>query len=134
MARITLITGILLVLLGVPFFLGQFAGDDGKVSWTPFIPAIPGLLLIGAGWLAVARPGLRMHVMHVAVLLGLLVALAGFGMGLPKVLAMLTGGEVERSAAAIEQVIMGLIGAVYVGLGVKSFIDARRARKAEAGE
>lgn len=128
MARTTIIVGILLVLLGVPFFFAQFAGDDGKISWTPFIPAIPGLLLVLTGALAIAKPTWRMHVMHVAVLLGLLIALGGLGMSVPK---LLSAGDLERPAAVIEQLLMGLIGAAFVGLGVKSFVDARRARKAE---
>lgn len=123
MPRITLIIGLALVILGLGFYggLALAAGEGEAVSWTALIPAIPGVLLIGLGALAAAKPTWRKHVMHVAMLLGVLVVLAGLGMGVPAML------DEPGAAAAIEQVLMGLLGLVFVVLGVKSFIDARRA-------
>ena len=46
-------------------------------------------------------------------------------MGLP---ALLSGSEVERPAAVVSQSIMAILMAVFVGLCVRSFIAARRAR------
>ena len=131
MVRTTVITGIVLILLGLGFYFGLMAVSAEKISPTALAPAAPGVLLVALGGLASARPSWRMHVMHLALLLGLLIVLGGLGMGLPKLPALLTGGEVERPIAAIEQLLMGLVGLVFVALGVKSFIDARRARNSD---
>lgn len=122
MPRITIVTGVALIILALGFYLGLLVAHEGAVSLTALIPAIPGALLVVLGVLAEARPTWRKHLMHVAMLLGVLVVLAGLGMGLPALGRGLT-------AAAIEQTLMGLIGLVFVGVGVKSFIDARRARE-----
>ncbi len=60
------------------------------------------------------------------MLLALLLGIAGLVMGVPGLTAWLTGGEAARPLAAIEQVLMGLISLVLLGLGIKSFVDARR--------
>jgi len=70
--------------------------------------------------------------MHVAALVGLLGALGGFGRGIPKLLAG-PGVDATISPAVWASLSMGLISLVFLVLCVKSFIDARLARKATAG-
>jgi len=121
MARTTTIFGILFLLLGLAGY-----GATGGESITALIPAAFGLLFLLAGRLA-RREHLRRHVMHVAVALALLGFLGTVG-ALPALFAMIGGGEVERPAAVVSRSLMALLSLVFVGLGVKSFVDARRNR------
>ena len=57
-----------------------------------------------------------------------LVGFLGTITGLLKLFTMLTGGEVQRPTAVVAQSIMAVLMLIYVGLCVKSFIDARRRR------
>lgn len=115
MATTTIGFGIALIVLG----LGGYFGTD-RVSPTALIPAAFGLLLVIFG--ALARDEKRRKLaMHIAVTVGLL----GF---LGTVFTMISRGAVEKPAALISQSIMAVLMAVYVGMCVKSFIDARRRR------
>ena len=117
MPFVTRIVGFLLILLGI---VGYAA--TGAASMTALIPAFVGavflLLALGA-----RSPGARKHVMHAAVALALLAVL---GMA-PRVASAVGAGDLARPAV-LAQLVMLLILVVYVLLGVKSFIDARRAR------
>ena len=62
-----------------------------------------------------------------AVTVGLL-GFLGTITGLLKLFTMLAGGEVARPTAVVAQSIMAILMLVYVGMCVKSFIDARRRR------
>ena len=124
MAKVTIVFGAALTLLGI---LGYFM--SGGASLTALIPVIPGSLLEVFGVLALNEKRLKMA-MHTAVLVGLL-AFLGAVPGLIRLPQLLSGGEVARPGAVIAQSIMALLMAIYVGLCVKSFVDARRARKAE---
>jgi hypothetical protein len=66
----------------------------------------------------------RMHAMHGAALIGLV----GFAMPAYMVIAGLARGD-EFGLAKGEQAAMAVICGVFLGLCVKSFIDARVARK-----
>ena len=125
MARITIVVGVLLIVLALGFYLGMMAVREDPVSLTTLIPAIPGVFFVALGVLAEAQSRWRKHIMHGAVVLGVLVALGGLGMGVPALARGVT-------APAVEQTLMGLIGVMHVGLGVKSFIDARRGGPADA--
>lgn len=120
MGPITIITGILLIALGV----GVYIPTEAK---TALIPAYFGLALLLLGLLAGVEK-IRMHVMHVAVLVGLI----GFIVPAYMVTKTLLSGTVERPLAVTEQGIMAVISLIYVILCIKSFIDARRARKQQA--
>jgi hypothetical protein len=100
----------------------------GAHSVTALIPSFLGIVLGVLGVLAF-KDTLRKHVMHLAALLAMLGVFAGAFMGLPKLVSMLRGVELERPAAAIEQSIMALVCAVFVGLCINSFVQARRRRK-----
>jgi hypothetical protein len=118
MPAVTRVVGFLLILLGVVAYIAT-----DRVSITALIPAIVGAIFLVIALVA-RKPEARKHAMHAAVALALIAVL---GM-LPRIFPALSRGEVARPAV-IAQIVMALILAVYVLLGVKSFIDARRARK-----
>jgi hypothetical protein len=122
-AGITVVFGALLVVVGVVGFVAT-----GSEHYTALIPAGLGGVLALLGGLSF-KDHLRKHTMHAAALLGLL-GFAGTVMGIPKLIKHLSGGTVERPAAAVAQSITAGLCAVFVGLCVKSFLDARRRRKA----
>lgn len=118
MARVTQGVGALLVVVGVVAYLVS----DGA-SPTALIPAVLGLVIGGLGLLATREP-LRRHAIHgalVVALLGLLGTLPRVG-GLGEVLA----GEAERPIAVIASTVTAAALLVYVVLGVRSFVAARR--------
>jgi hypothetical protein len=115
-APITVGVGVLLILLGAGGYAATQAG-------TALIPAGFGLALLLLGLLA-RQEKLRKHAMHTAVLVGLV----GFGGAAFMAVKALASGEVERPVAVAAQGVMAVICGVFVGLCVKSFIDARRRR------
>ena len=124
MAKVTIVFGMALTLLGV---LGYIL--SAGASLTALIPVIPGTLLEVFGVLALNEKRLKVA-MHAAVVVGLL-AFLGAVPGLLKLPALASGGDVARPGAVVAQSIMALLMAIYVGLCVKSFVDARRARRAQ---
>ena len=122
MAKTTIIFGVLLVFLG----LGSYFGT-GRTSLTALIPAGFGLILLILGLLA-RREALRPHAMHAAAALGLL-GILGTASAIPKLLKLLAGTPLERPQAAFVQALMAGLCAAFVALCVRSFIQARRARK-----
>ena len=118
MARITIGVGVVLIALGLIGYLPH------QESWTALIPALFGVPLTILGVPAL-QEGWRKHSMHVAVIIGLVGFLGGaFSFMRP----LLSGGEMKPMAATM-QALMALTCAAFVGLCVKSFIDARVARK-----
>jgi fluoride ion exporter CrcB/FEX len=121
LATTTIGFGVVLIVLGVA---GYFGTD--RVSVTALIPAAFGLLLVIFG--ALARDDKRRKMaMHIAVIVGLL-GFLGTVSGLAQLPALLSGGQVQRPGAVVSKSIMAALMAVYVGMCVKSFIDARRKR------
>jgi fluoride ion exporter CrcB/FEX len=121
LATTTIGFGIVLIVLGV----GGYFGTD-RVSVTALIPAAFGLLLALFG--ALARDDKRRKMaMHIAVTVGLL-GFFGTVSGLFELPTLLSGGTVARPGAVVSKSIMAVLMAVYVGMCVKSFIDARRKR------
>jgi len=105
--------------------LGGYFGSD-RVSLTALIPAAFGLLLVIFGALARDEKRRKMA-MHIAVTIGLL-GFLGTVSGLLQLPTLLSGGVVERPGAVVSKSIMAVLMAIYVGMCVKSFIDARRRR------
>jgi hypothetical protein len=118
MPSVTRVAGFLLVLLGVVGYVGT-----GGASLTALIPAMVGALFLILALVA-RNPEARKHVMHAAVALALL-AVVGV---VPRIISGVRAGNVMRPAV-LSQIAMAAILAVYVLLGVKSFVDARRARR-----
>ena len=118
MASTTIVFGLLLTLIG---FAGYFL--TGTSSFTALIPAAFGLLLLMLGFIARSEAA-RKHAMHAAAA----VALVGF---LGALMSLLRTPSGVRSAVALySQVAMVLLTAIFVVLCVRSFIAARRARRA----
>ena len=124
MARITILFGILMILLGV---LGYVL--TGSEQFTALIPAAFGILFVLLGGVASAKPSTNKHMMHVAAVLAL-VGMAGTFRALGSVFTLIAGGEVERQPAVIAQSIFFVLAAVFLILCIRSFIAARRARTA----
>ena len=122
MPRITVLFSLLYIALGLGgFFL------TGAIHKTALIPAYIGVVLLILGLLA-GNEKLRMHVMHAALLIGLLALLGTVG-GLFKLPAAIAG-TAARPGAVFAQAATAVLSVVYLGLGVRSFIAARRARSA----
>ena len=127
MAKLTIVFGVLLIALGVAGFV-----LTGSIHHSALIPAGFGLLLCLFGALATTQnPKKRMLWMHIAVTVGLV----GFlGSATMVVLAFIwaDGGPFPVPAAVEAQGAMCGLCLVFVLFCVRSFIAARRARKATA--
>ena len=120
MAKITIGFAIALMLLGAGCYLGA---EPEHRSPTALIPTIDGAFVLIGGLLAL-NPKLRMHAMHVAVLFGLLGFIAAIG------------GLIARRPSGlglIDMLGMTILTGVFTAMCVNSFIQARRARAAQAG-
>jgi len=122
MPATTIALGVALIVLGLAGYT-----LTGAVSLTALIPAAFGVVLVLAGWLA-RDEGKRMHAMHAAVVVALLGFLGSFRglLGLGKVF----DGTAVRPAAIVAQTIMALLTLGYIVVAVRSFIQARKARRA----
>lgn len=129
--RLTIVFGLILIALALVGYFG--APEEGR-SPTALIPAGVGVPMLVCGALAL-KDRLRMHAMHVAVLLALLGALAAGGRGLMKVGTLFSDEPDANRRATSFVLLMAGICLVYVALGVRSFVAARKARQAgeEAG-
>ncbi|MFA9479233.1 hypothetical protein ACERK3_13160 [Phycisphaerales bacterium AB-hyl4] len=125
MPRITLGLGVLLIVLGVAGYIAT-----GREHATALIPAIIGGVFALLAALAMWKPESRKHVMHAAVGLALLVFI-GMIPGIFSLLSLIVGGDVDNPPAAVSRGVLGLLCLAYVGLGVRSFIVARRQRENE---
>jgi hypothetical protein len=123
MPTLAIVFGIILDAMG----FGSYVATGASTS---VIPAGFGTIIFLSGLASVFAPKIRMHLMHVAALVGLVGTLGGLITGLPK-LGSLIAGTAERPLAAGMQIAMGVVCLVFLVLCVKSFIDARRARKSE---
>src|SRR5437868_6500532 len=109
MPSASIVCGALLILLGIIGYLLSLL--DGKASWTALIPAAFGLLLLVFVFLAKSKESLRMHLMHAAVLVGLV----GFIVPAYRILSKL--GDVRiASPAFLTQLAMALICLAFVVL------------------
>jgi hypothetical protein len=121
--------GTLLIAVGLEGYTNALGIFNVKElhSWTALIPAGFGAFLVFCGLLAI-QPSMRKHMMHLAAGVGLIGALAGLFMAVPK-LGELWRDEAKRPSAIKLQLTMGIICLVFLGLCVRSFIQASRARK-----
>jgi hypothetical protein len=117
-AATTIAFGVALIALGLAGYFGS-----GGVSVTALIPAAFGVVLALLGVLA-RNEGMRKHAMHGAAMVGLL-GFLGSARGLLRLPALMSGGEVARPAAVVAQSVMALLMLLFVGLCVRSFINAR---------
>jgi len=124
----SIICGVLLILLGLGGFAYAVstlpAGEPIAKVYTALIPAVIGLILVVLGYVSKIKDNLRKHLMHVAVLIGLLGFLATVSSVMK--LSSLLNGTAERPLAVFSQFTTAVICLIFVILCVKSFIDARR--------
>ena len=121
MPSTSILCGGLLILIGI---IGYVYGMmNGNASVTALIPAFFGIVLALLGFFAQSKENLRKHLMHVAVIVGLL------GFIIPAVRIISKFSTMTMSAAFLSQLAMSLVCLVFVILCVKSFIDARRSRE-----
>lgn len=118
MVRLVIVFGLLLVLLGL--FAYFILADPDQRSVTALIPAMAGVPILICGLIGVV-PAARKHAMHVAMLFGLLGAIAPWGR---LVKSFQDGFEFNEKTGV--QLGMSLLCALMVVLGVFSFIKARR--------
>jgi len=121
-AKTTILFGALLTLLGLITYFGAESLGASKRSMTALIPAFVGLPLAILGVVA-QNPGARKHAMHAAAALALLGFLASAG-------RFISVGAAPTSVGPIALLIMAVLCGLFVGLCVRSFIAARRAREA----
>lgn len=122
MTRTTFVFAAFLIALGAAGFVGT-----GSQHYTALIPAALGVLLAVCAAVAVARPPARKHAMHAALTLALL-GLLGTLSGVFNLIRLAMGQTTTHPAAAvIAQSIMCALCALYLAIGIRSFIAARRA-------
>jgi uncharacterized membrane protein len=119
MFKVSIWTGIILVVLGVAGYL-----LTGATSPTALIPAAFGIIFIILGFIA-RKDSLRRHAMHGAAVVSLL-GIAGTAGGVLSTITLLGGGTVERPEAAVAKAVMAVICIVFLALAIRSFINARR--------
>ena len=128
MPRITLILAGALIILGIAFyFIAGGVWDEDKTALIATGFGIPFVIL---GLLAY-RPSWRAWTMHLAVALALIFCL-GTLRGVWQTIQLVTGTELERPLAAIEQAAMFVLLLIYVIVAIRSFLVARRARQTES--
>jgi hypothetical protein len=110
--------GIILIVLGVASYT-----LTGRTSITAMIPAFFGAAFLICAMIARRSDAARRHAMHAAVAIGMVGMLAALARALPAALQ----GDAGRPAV-IAQLIMGGLLLIYVAMGVRSFVAARRAR------
>jgi hypothetical protein len=127
MAKLTMVFGILLIVIGAWGFVGT-----GSQHPTALIPAYFGLALIIAGVLANSEDAKRrMLWMHIAVTIGLL-GFVGAAVQAIREYVAAHGAPLAHPVAVEAQTAMAGLCFVFVLLCVRSFIAARRGRKLEA--
>ncbi len=119
MPTITRAVGFLLIMIGVAAYLATSAA-----SLTALIPGMVGAILLILALVA-RNAEARRHAMHAAVAFALIALLAT----LPQLLPAIGAREFHRPSV-LAQTAMVVLLVFYVLMGVKSFIDARRARRA----
>ena len=124
MAWPTILFGALLVMLGATSYTNAKPNElTGNVSPTALIPAGFGAALVVCGVLALNEK-IRKHAMHAAAMVGLLGVVGGL---VPLIRSLAKGNEFDPNAPATRSgLLMTIVCAVFVGMCVKSFIDARR--------
>jgi hypothetical protein len=114
-----IVFGSLLVLTGIVGYVYGMMND--RASMTAFIPAAFGILLLLLGLAAQSMEGMRKHLMHAAVVVGLI----GFLVPAWRLLSKMS--EITLSAAYVSQIVMAVLCLAFVIMAVQSFIAARRA-------
>ena len=119
-ARVSVIYGVILVVFAV--LISLISGSD---SLTSYIPAMLGLPILILGLIAVWAPSKQKLVMHINVVIGLVIFLAGLSV-IPSLVSVVNLNT--NLWANVSKLFMSLTGALYLTICVKSFIFIRRKR------
>ena len=119
-ARVSVIYGVILVVFAV--LISLISGSD---SLTSYIPAMLGLPILILGLIAVWAPSKQKLVMHINVVIGLVIFLAGLSL-IPSLVSVVNLNT--NLWANVSKLFMSLTGALYLTTCVKSFIFIRRKR------
>ena len=122
MAKIALVSGGLLVLLGLVAFGSVRLVQGYWPSATALIPAFLGLPILLLGLVAL-NAAYRKHAMHAVAVL----ALVGVAAPLGRLGTQLARGADVALLPLISLLLTALVCGVLLGLCIKSFLDARRA-------
>ncbi|GAB3520673.1 hypothetical protein [Arthrobacter monumenti] len=122
MPRITIGLGVVLIALGVISYIAT-----AFASWTALIPAILGAIILVSGVIAMKKPKIGIHIALAFAVIGI----AGTLMNVLEIGALIAG-DAERPAAVIASTITFVLLLVYVIVGVRSFISARRWKTANS--
>ena len=125
MPKIAILIGVLLDLVGIAGFLHAYSG--GVVAVTALIPSFFGTIFMMLGFLSLAQPNLRKHMMHALAMLALLGFLAGAGR-LAMTLSKANANHIAQAASGA----MAALCAITLFFCIKSFREARKAREAAA--
>ena len=126
MPAYAIVFGALLTALGaVAYFNPGLLAGGNPHQVSAASPAFIGLPIALAGLVSLAAPGVRKHAMHVAAVFGLLGVLGGF---VPVILRKFDVGTTAVQVGLGMTVLSG----VFLFLCVRSFIAARKARRAAA--
>jgi hypothetical protein len=118
MTRLTFAIGGILTVVGIVAYV-----VTGAASVTALIPTFVGLLLLVCAVLA-RRPTLHRHSIQAALVIAVLGA-AGSLMNVVK-LGDVFAGTAQRPSAVVVSTIMFVLLVLYIIMGVRSFIAARR--------
>lgn len=125
MAKVTIVFGILLIILGLVGFFGT-----GAIHHTALIPTWFGLALCVGGFLAISPSEKRRKIfMHINVTIGALGCIGSFVEAIRGYGAARTAGLEPDYIALAAKLTMAVLLLIYVNLCVRSFIQARSSRK-----
>jgi hypothetical protein len=125
MAKVTIVFGVLLIILGLVGFYGT-----GGIHHTALIPAWFGLALGVGGFLAISPSETRRKIfMHINVTVGLLGLIGAVASALHAYGHARSIGMDPDYRALAAQSAMAVLMLIYVNLCVRSFIQARSSRK-----
>ncbi len=125
MARVTIVFGVLLIILGLVGFW-----YTGSIHHTGLIPTWFGLALAAGGFLAISpSEGRRKLFMHINVTVGLLGFLGAAGSALHEYTSARSQGIGPNPIALGSQLTMAVLLLIYVNLCIRSFIKVRRLRQ-----
>jgi hypothetical protein len=128
MAKITIVFGILLILVGLVGFFGT-----GSAHPTALIPTWFGVALGVGGFLAISPSESRRKLfMHINVTIGALGCIGAFVEALRGYGAARSAGIDPDMKALAAKLTMAILLLIYVNLCVRSFIAARRKRQEQA--
>ena len=123
MPTVAMIFGAILTTLGLVAYAAPETLGPDPAHITALAPAFIGVPVAALGLLSLLKPSMLKHAMHLAAMLGLFGLVGGF---MP---VILRNFDTDKAAVKVG-LAMTLISALFVGFCVKSFIDAKKARKA----